>query len=288
MPAISEHQSTTAAKILLIGNTGAGKTTALATLANAGFRLFILDYDNGLDTLRHFVKPEFHHNVFFKTFIDPVIDIQGRVAGIPSAAANSMRALDNWTELGADGKPASLGGVKSWGADDVLVIDSLTMLGNACMNFALAMNGRLGQRPTMGDWGDAIKMQENLIQLLYGDAVKCNVVVTAHLAFQEDMQAGGISKGFPSALGSKLPPKIGRYFNSVLLAESTPRPAGAPPNGPLPRVLRTQSTMQIELKSPLPDLATQIPINPKADKASGLAYYIRRVQGKLTDKDLPG
>ena len=307
MPTLSEHQSANAIKLLVVGDTGAGKTVALATLANAGFRLFIQDYDNGLDALRHFVKPEFHKQVFFKTFIDPLSDAQGRIAGIPSAATNGFKALDAWLEpLEADdpvpdgalnvttppalpgAKPgvalkrvANMGGVKQWGPQDVLVIDSLTFLGKACMNHVLALNGHLGQRPTMPDWGDAIAMQENMLAMLYSDTVKCNVVITAHLAFQDDTGLGGGQKGYPSALGSKLPPKVGRYFNSVVLVESQPQLGvgkDGRPNPPL-RQLRTQSTPRIELKTPNPTIPPTLPIDPFSPTPSGLAAYINMVRG---------
>lgn len=322
MPPISQHQSTNAVKLLLVGDTGAGKTTALASLANAGFRLFIQDYDNGLDALRHFIKPDKLGNVFFKTFIDPRSDINGRIEGIPQAVQKGFAALDNWVEeLGPDeelppgatlipgppappviagaplavgqaAKPAphrySMGSTKTWGGNDVLVIDSLTFFGQACMNYALALNGRLGQRPTMADWGDAIRMQENTLSALYADSIKCNVVITAHLAFQEEMTSGGLQKGYPSALGSKLPPKVGRYFNSMLLVESAPAPAAPAGLTPIPgaaapprmiRQLRTRSTTRIELKAPSPNIPETIPIDLNSDKPSGLAAYIRMVQG---------
>lgn len=310
MTRLADHQSTNAVKLLLVGDTGAGKTTALAGLANAGFRLFIQDYDNGLDALRHFIKPDKIDRVFFKTLIDRLADATGKINGLPQAAQKGFSSLDNWIEeLGPDdplpegatpmpSPPAapgktpqrlcSMGSPKTWGKDDVLVIDSLTFLGQACMNYALALNGRLGQRPTMGDWGDAIRMQENMLAMLYSDTIQCNVIITAHLAFQEELTSGGLQKGYPSALGSKLPPKVGRYFNSVLLVESAPAPlapAGTAPPRSMPagprmiRQLRTRSTPRIELKAPGPHIPETIPIDLNSPTPSGLAAYIRMVQG---------
>ena len=49
MASIKNHTSVDVTKLLLVGDSGSGKTASLATLANAGYKLRILDYDNGLD-----------------------------------------------------------------------------------------------------------------------------------------------------------------------------------------------------------------------------------------------
>ena len=58
MANISKHKSTSVTKLLLCGVSGSGKTSALASLANAGKKLRILDYDDGLDILPEFLKPD--------------------------------------------------------------------------------------------------------------------------------------------------------------------------------------------------------------------------------------
>lgn len=313
MPSIDQHPSADAVKLLLVGNSGSGKTTALATLANAGYELFILDFDNGLDTLRGFVKPEHHARVHYKTFIDEMVGVQGAMRVPPSAAMKALQQLDNWVEPAPAGaapadpaaapalvaaapspfgpRPAqisasaappapsgtiSLGGPKSWGPGQVLVIDSLTFFGNACMNFALAMNGRTGQRPTQQDWGDAIRLQENLLTILYADSIRCQVIVTAHLAFQDEAGGTGLQRAYPSALGSKLPPKVSRYFNSVLQTESVPGLPGQPPRFRI----HTQSTARLDLKSPVPSMPAVLDCDPMAPPPSGLAKFIELVRGR--------
>ena len=47
MANISKHISADVTKLLLVGDSGSGKTAALAALANAGKNLRILDYDDG-------------------------------------------------------------------------------------------------------------------------------------------------------------------------------------------------------------------------------------------------
>src|SRR5260221_189953 len=73
MTALSEHQSTRSTKLLLMGHSGSGKTGALTSLVKAGYKLRILDLDNGLDSLASFVRrdcPDKMANVEFRTIRD--------------------------------------------------------------------------------------------------------------------------------------------------------------------------------------------------------------------------
>ena len=49
MPNLSKHQSSEFTKLLLMGDSKSGKTGALASLVLAGYKLRILDFDNGLE-----------------------------------------------------------------------------------------------------------------------------------------------------------------------------------------------------------------------------------------------
>lgn len=261
MPSIAQHPSADAIKLLLIGNSGVGKTGALATLPAAGYRLFIMDFDNGLDILRDpkILPPQFHPQVFFKTFTDAQ-NLQNPALAIPTAANDAAIALNDWQEQ-VDGKPTSLGSPYKWGPKDVLVIDSLTFWGAALMRRVLFLNKRSGQQPWQSDWGDAIRGQEDVISALYSTSVKCNVIVMAHLAPVEDKLTGQ-SKLFPSALGSKFPMKIGRYFNNVIQMEVTPTG----------RVFKTVGNSLIDLKTSKPSLIpAQMPAN--------LAEFFRLARG---------
>ncbi len=59
MPTLDQHQSAEVVKVLVIADSGAGKSGLIGSLANAGYRCFIADMDNGLDVLRDpkVVKP---------------------------------------------------------------------------------------------------------------------------------------------------------------------------------------------------------------------------------------
>ena len=49
MTSFKDHISTQRAKLMIVGDSGSGKTASLASLANAGYNVRILDFDDGLD-----------------------------------------------------------------------------------------------------------------------------------------------------------------------------------------------------------------------------------------------
>lgn len=207
--------------MLILGNSGVGKTGALATLAAAGYRLFVADFDNGLDILLDpsVLDPKFRTNIFYKSLQDKPVKVGDRLVPRASAWQDFTKALGNWSET-VDGKPTSLGNITTWGEKDVLVIDSLTIASNRAMDDALQLAGRLGQRPQIQDYGAAMDNIESTLEMLYGSTCTCNVVVMAHLMFVGD-ELSNMRKAMPNVLGQKLAPKIPRYFNNMVLMEKS-------------------------------------------------------------------
>lgn len=124
MPTLTDHPSTKAIKMLLMGDSGSGKTGALASLVNSGLKLNILDYDNGLDALRRFVEPKFLNNVNYHLFQDK-FKFQGTTIvgdGAPDAFVRGAKLL-------AEPWPGGIGRLTEWGPDTVFALDSLTFFG---------------------------------------------------------------------------------------------------------------------------------------------------------------
>ena len=281
MPRFSQHNPERLIKALYLGDSGAGKTGSLASIINnpqaTGIeRTHIWDFDNGLDVLAAFLKPEAMERVYYKTLTDKLSPgSKGPVrVGVPKAFSTAMQAFQKWKEEGED-----LGGVFDWGPEVLVVVDSLTFLGEAAMRYTLALNERpVDEREHPGDWGDAMKRQEGVLALLYTEQVKCHVIVTSHIYHptrketkinpktgKEQLVEVEAEKGMPSALGNKLPPKIGRYFNTTLRAVSV---------GGNRRRIRTVSDGEVDLKNPLP---TAIPHDFPLE--SGMGDFFKIVRG---------
>lgn len=263
MPGLDQHSSNNILKMLFIGDSGAGKTGALTSLVKAGYTLKILDFDNGLDILSKLIMrecPDKICNVSYISCQDDFKSISGRtiVDGAPKAFARALNALDNWEGQGPIAKIA--------GPETVLVIDSLTFACAAAMRQALYMNGRGLNAPQIQDWGSAMSMIEDLLANLYSNGIKCNVIITSHITYIE--RDDGSNKGYPSALGNKLPPKVGRYFNSIFLAKTKGLGANSA------RIIRTASEGLIELKHPLPG-----GIPPELPLETGLATIFQAICG---------
>ena len=265
MPNLEQHQSNTTTKLLLIGDSGAGKTSACWSLVEAGYKLFFLDFDNGLDPLVSQIKrksPTKLKNVSFVTLRD---NYKGSPTGVildgqPKAFITAMQLLDKWED---GSKPAN------WGNDCVLIVDSLTFMAQCAFNYAQFLNPTAKDKRTI--FYAAQSSVEHTLALLTSEAFKPNVIVIAHMTFLN--RPDGTTKGFPVAVGQALSPKISPYFNSVALAEST----GSGQS--LKRVIRTVTTPLIDLKNPASfNLAETLPIE------SALATFFSTVQGGANQK----
>lgn len=264
-------ESTTSIKTLVIGDSGSGKTGSLAALANAGYEVFVQDYDAGARIIRSFLKQDARERVHYVPLQDKLKSSQGKAIpkGVPDAVTRGLKLLDDWTDPNTG---ESFGPIADWTSDRVVVIDSLTFMGAAALRYVLRMNGRSGQHPQIQDWGQAMEMQEGMLQLLYSDDVKCNVIVNAHLTYIGDESD---ARGYPAALGSKLPPKIGRYFNNLVMLRT--RGSGQSQK----RFIRTVSEGRVELKNEAPQtVPAEIPLelDSKGAATGGLAAFFEAIR----------
>ena len=270
MAKLAVHQSAVTTKMLFIGDSGAGKTGALASLAGAGYNLRVLDLDAGLDVLANLLRdpkspygPDALARVDYETITDKM-KVSGKrlIPGKATVWERTIGMLENWKS--PDGSE-TLGGITSWTPQDVLVIDSLTLLSTAALNFVLAMNSRLGQQPHQSDWYQGQQLIEGLLQTLYDDNVKCNVIIISHIAYIGE--ENGPVHGYPNTLGKALPPKVGRYFNSILMART--QGSGSAQK----RKIFANSVGTVELKNTSP-----LKVKSEYPLESGLADYFRDVR----------
>lgn len=275
MPSLSEYTEKKSIKMLLVGESGKGKTGALASLVLAGFNLRVLDYDNGISIIASLLKkaiaegktkPDILNKVIFESCQDEMQSVGGKVLpkGMPTAFTKGLGLLTKWkTKDGVD-----LGNIGSWNKSNILVIDSLSHLSNAAMSYVLALNGRSGEHPWQSDWGQAQDLVENVLKLLYSDSVACHVIINAHITYVgEKRNDKGIvtdpGKPHPNTLGQKLPPKVGQYFNTMLQVDSIGIGSS------YKRIIRTQPSGDLGIKSEILGLPKELPIE------SGLADFFR-------------
>ena len=258
MPVLSPPGKTNLAKVILIGDSGTGKTGSCASLVKADLRLRILDMDNKVESgiLPQIIIrdcPDKIGNVEFEALRDKhrataagyVLD------GIPQAFTKALALLDKWS----DGSNPS-----EWGPDTVLVLDSLTFFSDAAFNWARSMN------PSCKDprqwYGTAQDAVEHTLAKLTSASFKTNVVVISHVSWVD--RPDGTMKGYPSSVGKALGPTIPAYFENMALTQTA---AGGK------RTIQTVPTALVDLKNPASfKMAPTLPIE------TGLADFFKTLR----------
>ena len=240
MPKFEDHPTINRVKLLLCGDPGSGKTGSLATLANEGYHVHILDLDNNLAIIKNYLKLDAAGSVDYVSV--PAKD--------PTSWNKAVAYLDKWDD-GTD--------PKTWDTQHVLVIDSATFLNEVLFNSLAAkksINVEEATAPQLRDiYQSQYKYFETMVAKLSGDKYKCHIVMTAHLRW-----LGGEDKPlkcYPAFMGQQLPDKVARYMNNVWLAER---------RGNVP-VFQTQATPVMTLKCSAPAV-----VQPKEDFNLGAIF----------------
>lgn len=270
---------------MIVGYPGSGKTGALASLVNAGFKLRILDYDGNLEPLLLYSDPDlFDANVDIMQFEDRMRNGPQFMEpiGIPQAFNNGLKAMTEWKYPNPDGTETSLGSSKDWGPDTIVVLDSLTKMGDAAMRRAQKMMNKNPLNTTQQVWGLAMADQLAFIELLTSTSNRFHVLVLAHLKMIGPKEIGkGESdankeikekvadliptKFFPRALGYELPQSIGGEFPTLL--EATTEYTGSK----VKRIFRTVPRSDLDVKVP----AAKLP--PTLELSTGLLQVFEAI-----------
>lgn len=199
MTQLKDHPSSERIKLLLGGVPGSGKTSLLATVANAGFNPRIIDMDGKLSIMLSYINPDSLNNVIYQS-------INAR----SGSAFPKAEGLTNYWKVGEEnlGRPK-----KDWTPKDVLCIDTGSLLGEACMRHALSINGKSPDdvKHDMSIYGIAQNLFLNLIAELTSEAMPFSFIMTTHLKFIEGEK--GIEDVRPDLrMGKALDPFIARHF----------------------------------------------------------------------------
>lgn len=258
MPSLEGANLAPVTKLLLIGDSGTGKTGALASLVKDDYRVRILDMDNKVANgiLPQILKkecPDKIKNVDYEPLRDkfkgsPI----GYIAdGVPQAYTKALALLDKWSDNSLP---------KDWGPRDILVLDSLTFFADAAFNWAKSMN------PSAKDprqwYGTAQDGVEHTLAVLTASTFNTNVIVISHVSWQD--RPDGTMKGYPSAVGKALGPTIPAYFDNMALCQTY---AGK-------RTIQTMPTALVDLKNPASfRMAATLPLE------TGLADFFKTLRG---------
>lgn len=216
-------------KVMLLGDSGTGKTYSLRTLVDAGLTPLCVFTENGFDVLGD--MPE---GKIFWQYVPPMTDSLdslkemmtriGTMTYQQLTTANDMKRFNDsplMKILGAmqdfkdDRTGKSFGNIATWGTDKVFVIDSLSGLTQA------ARTNVAGNRPALSppDYGLAQRQLEGLLNQLCV-AFRCHFVLIAHAERELDPVMGG-QKIMASTMGKALAPVLPRYFTDVILTKRT-------------------------------------------------------------------
>ena len=210
--------------VLLLGESGSGKTYSLRSLIDCGLELFVIQTEPGGTVLADLPKDKYHSH-----YIAPAAPSwDAMLASAKLINTLSMKGLSGleginkkeyaqWMEvistLGnfqCERCGQSFGDVSTWDSNRALVIDSLSGLN------LMAMDLVVGSKPvkSMADWGIAMDNLGRLVNKLTTDT-QCHFILTAHLEPERD-EVTGRMQNMPSTLGKKLAPVLPRFFDNTI------------------------------------------------------------------------
>ena len=204
-----ENLSDTAAKIILIGENGSGKSGAIMSLLCAGYKVRMIDTDNGARTLKGlFNSNDYPYQKYLKSKDINITEAFSSISfSIPMAfrrvtykvgsetKINNVLApkhADTWQEIIdtlANWKDPETninnGNFTDWDNSYVLVTDSFTTISQMAYYAAQQLHNRLGALEEgythQQDVGTAQNQLRRFLEFIFGANVKCNLVFICHI-----------------------------------------------------------------------------------------------------------
>lgn len=279
MPDFDQYPESDLIKMVYMGDTGAGKTGSLCSLAAAGYNVRILDLDKGAQIVKGYVtdkekspylkaKPglwpgdaDIAKRMNFVTIQETFTSVGGNMIPRGDSWQKIMTQLTEWK----DGDK-SYGKLESWTPRDILAIDGLSRYCDARMYLELVLNARAVSGRQQQDYFKVQTAIEQSLELLVSPAVRCHVILCSHVEYIEKDDKS--VRGMPQAMGRALGPKIGQHFNHALLAQTQGQGSS------IKRRIVTQTTGVIDLKN-----ANPLRVKPEYELETGLLEYFQAVLG---------
>lgn len=246
-------QSGVRMKMLGMGYPKSGKTPSLIPLLLAGYKVRMLDFDDGTASLLRFIPPEMLDKIDLDVqvltdevgFEKPDQAYAGPV-GTPKAYKRAWELMKRWEYDRPDGTHVDLGSSKDWGPDTIVVLDTLTGHGNAAMRRVRKMNSNVQDLRRLSF--PAQQEQEAFLDLLTHKDAKYHVIIFSHLkiigpkepelantkigSLEDQRQAEAMNavkmeaaqrtlelmptRIYPTCVGAALPPHISKRLNTVV------------------------------------------------------------------------
>ncbi len=206
-------------RVLIAGEPAAGKTGALAQLANAGFNIYIHDFDQNARVIGAYLKPE-ARPIRIQTYEVAKLTDTGIFAGGPSnVGAKSVaelkrftKMLEHWKEDDFDAGPTNALTPK-----DVIVIDSGTFLGELLL--LAAKEDPETKKDGRSLYNVAGRYYKAVLDYLTGKRVGATVIMLTHImqTGEKDDQGRIVGKAreIPVAVGEKASKVMQSYFSDI-------------------------------------------------------------------------
>ncbi len=251
---------------IIQGAPGSGKTALAIALLDAGYRVIRCAFEPGDDVFHAFSKSTNYHliNVVFEDDYELAAD------GLSCSAPRAMAAFESFAYNGKVGKETPYGHPREWQTDTVVLVDTLTSMGVAAENRALALNASTREGRHL--WV-AAQDQESICRFLCGSKRRHHTVVNAHLRLISPKAETGYKDEtelqkqikreraqledtgyFPTAVAPSIARNFVGLFPFALLCEEDPRA-----KHDSQRVLRTKPVAGYQIKCPL-SIRDKLPI----------------------------
>lgn len=222
---------------LVVGASGSGKTSSIATQLVAGLEVFVIITEPGgveslLDSVARLKAPI--DNLHWTTALpasagwtgleDMISKInamdQKGLADVRDMGKNNFRApamkfLDAFRSFSCERDGKNYGDFTTWDDTRSLNVDSLSGWSD------IAWGATVGYKPTAspGEWGIGQKFIANMLLKINNDR-RCYFNLFAHMEKEMDEMLG-VKKIMVSTIGAKLAPQIPKFFSEVIKAQRT-------------------------------------------------------------------
>ncbi len=220
-------------KLLILGESGTGKTAATATLAGIpGKKVFYLMMEDSMRVILRRMNDLFKEvpsNVYWHNFkyegpsIDSMVNASNAVLTMDEEQQLKWRDKDRKGSIGfqnllkflknmTDDRTGEVfGSIEHMDDSWIVVFDSLTAISEMIQAEYWGARVAVDAREYSGP-------QSKLTTLL---SAMCwqwpvNVVVTAHTEDRETSKASGVFKKYPRSIGAKLKDELGQYFDDIV------------------------------------------------------------------------